>query len=195
MTDRKTLVALILPYAVWMGLMWALPQSVANYAVRTALTAAALGLSAVLLRGRWKLPGPGALLVGAAAGLAVCAVWVAPEQCAWYRRWLVFGDGGTVDAADASLTLLTVRLLGSALVISVAEELFFRKWLMDFGGFWWSVALFAVEHDRWFVGALAGIAYGLLARRKGLGSAIVAHALTNLLLGLYVIRTGSWQLW
>jgi hypothetical protein len=77
----------------------------------------------------------------------------------------------------------------------VAEELFFRRWLMRFAGFWWMVVLFAIEHDRWLAAAAAGILYGWLALRKGLVSAIVAHITTNLLLGLYVIDTHNWQFW
>jgi membrane protease YdiL (CAAX protease family) len=36
----------------------------------------------------------------------------------------------------------------------------------------------------------------LLWQRTGnLWACVVAHAATNLLLGLYIIRTGSWHLW
>jgi membrane protease YdiL (CAAX protease family) len=80
-------------------------------------------------------------------------------------------------------------------VIAAAEELFFRRWLMDFAGFWWMVALFAIEHDRWAVGAVAGAVYGFLALKKGLTSAIIAHVVTNLVLGLWVIWRGAWQFW
>ena len=129
--------------------------------------------------------------------IAVFAIWILPEQFdwAWYRKWCIIGEGGTQAVAEASALMIAVRLMGSAFVISVAEELFFRKWLIGFAGFWWMVALFAIEHDRWLVGAVAGIAYGFLYLRKGLGAAIVAHATTNLLLGLWVIRSGQWQFW
>ena len=93
------------------------------------------------------------------------------------------------------MVLKLVRLVGSAFVISVAEELFFRRFLMRFAGFWWMVLLFAVEHDRWLAGAFAGLLYGWLALRKGLLSAIVAHVVTNLALGIYVLETKNWQFW
>ena len=101
----------------------------------------------------------------------------------------------TNAVGESEMVYKLVRLFGSAFVISVAEELFFRRWLMRFAGFWWMVALFAVEHDRWLVGAIAGVLYGWLALRKGLVSAIVAHVTTNLALGLYVLETGKWQFW
>ena len=97
--------------------------------------------------------------------------------------------------AASGAGLIALRLVGSAFVISVAEELFFRRWLIGFAGFGWMVALFAIEHDRWLVGAVAGAVYGWLFLRRGLGAAIVAHATTNLVLGLWVLRTSQWQFW
>ena len=187
---------LVAPFVAWMALMAALPPTATAYAVRTAVTAALL---AVVL---WRLPFSFAvcgrdLACGVAAGLAVFVVWVAPEQFdwPWYRRLCILGEGGTEAVAEAAAWAVAVRLLGSAFVISVAEELFFRRWLLGFAGFGWMVALFAVEHDRWLVGAVAGAVYGVLAIRRGLASAIVAHATTNLVLGLWVLWSGQWQFW
>lgn len=191
---------LIAPYAAWMVLMSVLPQTAWAYAARGAATSALLLAAWLADRGalslgerKWRpVASPAA---GIAVGLAVFAVWIAPEA------WLGFGT--PLAAADSPYspqvcgwTLTAVKLAASAFVIPIAEELFFRKWLVGFAGFWWMVALFAVEHgERWHVGALAGIAYGLLAERLGLWSAIVAHMATNLVLGLYVVLCGRWQFW
>ena len=139
----------------------------------------------------------GPLLPGLLVGLAVFAIWILPEQfdIPLYRRFCIIGEGGTQAVAEASAVMIAIRLAGSAFVISVAEELFFRKWLISFAGFWWMVALFAIEHDRWLVGAIAGVVYGFLYLRRGLGAAIIAHATTNLVLGLWVLKTGQWQFW
>ncbi|MBQ2628881.1 MAG: CAAX prenyl protease-related protein [Kiritimatiellae bacterium] len=188
---------LIAPYAAWMALMMALPATAECYAVRTCVTVALLvptlrarlsgGCRGLARRLAWGVP----------VGLAVFAVWILPEQFDWplYRRFCIVGEGGVQGMAGAGVALLAVRLFGSAFVISAAEELFFRKWLVGFAGFWWMVALFAVEHDRWLVGAVAGAVYGWMFLRRGLGAAIVAHATTNLALGLWVLRTGQWQFW
>ena len=188
---------LIAPYAAWMALMAALPATAECYAVRTCVTAALLvpTLRARLSGGCRGLARR--LAWGAPVGLAVFVVWILPEQFDWplYRRFCIVGEGGTAAVAESNHALIAMRLAGSAFVIAVAEELFFRKWLVDFAGFWWMVALFAVEHDRWLVGAVAGIAYGLLARRRGLGAAVVAHVVTNLVLGLWVLHSGQWQFW
>ena len=190
---------LVAPYVAWMVLMAALPATALCYAVRGAATAALLAVSLVksgALKADGRVHGAAAVWgAGFAAGVAVFAVWVAPEE--------LLGAGGAVDAASSPYSpatcgwsLTVAKLVASAFVIPAAEELFFRKWLVDFAGFWWMVALFAVEHgDRWHVGAVAGIVYGVIARRFGLKSAIIAHSLTNLMLGLHVIFLDRWTYW
>lgn len=59
-----------------------------------------------------------------------------------------------------------------------------------------SVALFGAEHNQWFAGIIAGLLYTLLLyRTKSLFSCIVAHVVTNSLLGVYVLATQKWQYW
>ena len=196
---KKSFVS-ILPYAVWMAMMLLLPSTSECYAARTFVTLVVLLPCLVYLehhhgvihRNSMFLP---ELAWGVLVGLLVLAIWVWPEQFGWYRRWCIYGDGGTAAVDESEMIFKIVRLLGSAFIISVAEELFFRRWLMRFAGFWWMVALFAVEHDRWLVGAIAGVLYGWLAVRKGLLSAIIAHVTTNRALGLYGLETGKWQFW
>ncbi len=65
----------------------------------------------------------------------------------------------------------------------------------DASAFLWTVGLFALEHNRWLAGALAGALYGWVALRKGLWAAILAHVVTNLVLALYVIESGEWAFW
>lgn len=190
---------LVAPYAAWMILMSVLPGTAACYALRGVATAALLVFSLAksgALKDESCAAGHASVWgAGIVAGLAVFAVWIAPEE--------LLGVGGTADAAPSPYSpavcgwsLTVAKLAASAFVIPAAEELFFRKWLLDFAGFWWMVALFAVEHgERWHVGAITGIVYGLLARRFGLKSAIVAHSVTNLVLGLYVVFFDRWTYW
>ena len=192
---------LIAPYAAWMVLMQLLPATAAGYAVRTAVTAAVLAVSAFALRGEFRRFCPvRSFGWGVAVGLGVFAMWVWPERFELYRRWCILGDasvaaGSPYDPAVCGWPLTLVRLAGSAFVIAAAEELFFRKWLIGFAGFWAMVALFAIEHDRWLVGALCGAIYGWLYLRKGLAAAIAAHVTTNLTLGAWVIARGAWAYW
>lgn len=198
---------LIVPYLVWMALMLLLPATAEAYAVRSGISAACLCGAYWLFRhggGAVRMDGKAAC-VGVVAGVLVWIVWVAPENFAWYRRWMIVGEiesaaPSPYDPAVCGWTLTLVRLAGSAFVIAAAEELFFRRWLYRWLGadrtaFLWMVALFAVEHNRPVVAALAGAAYGAVALRCGLASAILAHMTTNLILGIQVIATENWAFW
>ena len=97
-------------------------------------------------------------------------------------------------------------------VVAVMEEVFWRgfllRWIIkqdflnvSFGTFTWvsfavTSILFAVEHNRWFAGLLAGVIYNLwFYRTRSIYACIVAHGVTNLALGLYVLYTGDWSFW
>ncbi|MFH0953859.1 MAG: CAAX prenyl protease-related protein [Verrucomicrobiota bacterium] len=151
------------------------------------------------------------------------SAWAArwPAWKAFYAKWIMFSRAAgeplkaTPYAPDVcGWPLAIVRLAGSALVIAPIEEFFWRgfvyRWLQERKPFWQidlgrmnaglflAVALaFGVEHgSRWLVGFAAGIAYGWLAvRTRDLWAACAAHAVTNFLLGLYVLATGSYGFW
>jgi CAAX prenyl protease-like protein len=56
--------------------------------------------------------------------------------------------------------------------------------------------LFGLEHHRIIVGIIAGLLYGLLLIwQKKLKGVIIAHSVTNLGLGIYILITGSWMFW
>lgn len=150
-------------------------------------------------------------LLAAAAGVAVFAVWINLDA-----PWAMLGEAPGFDPtrADGSLdrALIAVRIFGAVAVVPVMEELFWRSFILrwlDRGDFMTlapaaaslrallvSSLLFGLEHHLWLAGVLAGLAYGELYRRSGsLWPPIAAHALTNLLLGFWVVHTGSWRFW
>jgi CAAX prenyl protease-like protein len=109
-------------------------------------------------------------------------------------------------------TLIFIRILGAILVVPVMEELFWRSFLLrylishdfqqvgigryTFSSFLIGSLLFGLEHDLFLAGVMAGAAYNLLLyRTKSLTQCILAHCVTNLLLGIYVIQTARWDLW
>ncbi len=180
-----------------------LPQTAFAYAVRGAATAGFLVFSFCAWRPHVRL-NLRTILLGLAGGLLVFVFWIAPEPFVWPQGTRLETSPFAPEICGWPLTIL--KLAASAFVISVAEELFFRKWLLNFAGFGWMLVLFGVEHMRFdlgfsrglvFVleGVLAGLVYGLLAKRAGLLAAILAHAVTNLLLGLYVIFFSKWFYW
>jgi CAAX prenyl protease-like protein len=108
--------------------------------------------------------------------------------------------------------MAALRLAGLALVVPVMEELFWRSFILrwienhDFlsvsprsvgaRAFLIVTVLFALEHDHWFAGAVAGMAYNWLYMRSGnLWVAIASHAVTNACLGVWVLYTEQWQFW
>ncbi len=120
--------------------------------------------------------------------------------------------GSVYSPAVCGWPLTLVRLAGSAFVIAVAEEFFWRgflcRWIqnidfldVDIGkfapfAFFVTVALFGAEHTEWLMGALTGVLYGLFfLRTRDIWAAAVAHVTTNLLLGVYVLVFGAYQFW
>lgn len=105
-----------------------------------------------------------------------------------------------------------IHMFGTSVVIAVIEEFFFRgflyRWMtgspffkIDAGKLHWPMLLlisvfFGVEHFEWMAGIVCGIAFGLLyIKTRDIWAAIVAHATTNFLLGLYVVKYNAYQFW
>jgi hypothetical protein len=151
-------------------------------------------------------------LMALVAGFAVFILWINLAH-----PWMLLsemGSGFDPRNADGSMNwvLAGMRLAGSALVVPVIEELFWRSFIMrwldrqDFlsldpaktsqRALLISSALFALEHTQWFAGFIAGYAYGWLYKKTGnLWLPIIAHAITNGVLGVWVMNTGNWQFW
>ncbi len=134
--------------------------------------------------------------------------WIAlvPENGGATSDALLAATGGDPMAILGA----TVRLLGYVVVAPLAEELAFRGYLTrqlvstDFrtvpvGTFTWvsflgSSFLFGLMHDQLVGATVAGAIFALaLYWRKSIADAIIAHAVTNLLVVLYVVATGRWS--
>ena len=216
--------ARILPFALYIGFLAATPL-IADalpgidrrwlYAVQIVAVLLALGYFArhyVELRHAEPLSAT-QWLAGVATGVAVFLLWIQLDL-----PWAMLGDGTgpgfdprTADGA-IDWPLAAVRLFGAAAVVPVMEELFWRSFVMrwvDRADFLHlapaaiglralaiSSIVFGIEHDLWLAGIVAGLAYGWLYMRSGsLWLPILAHAVTNLLLGIWVLATGNWQFW
>jgi CAAX prenyl protease-like protein len=105
-------------------------------------------------------------------------------------------------------------IAGAVLLVPVMEELFWRDFLWrqilapanfklaEVGEKSWVALLvvsgaFATVHGNWWPTAIVwGLMVGvLLILTRSLGACIVAHAITNLLLGSYVLVTRDWGFW
>lgn len=225
-TDRRAFLSHILPFILWLLAMETLPKDAGGYAIRSALgLGLLLWFRPWRYYARFEFNHlPLALFTGIAVfviwilpELPFFQRW--PAAANLYSQWGIFNwppaapTSTSPYAPDlAGWPLAIIRLLGSAFIIAAIEEFFWRgflyRWLIerDFlgvdlsrwqsGPFWITVCMFGIEHNRWLVGMLAGIAYGLLTlRTKNLWPAIIAHMVTNLLLGIYVLSTGDYRFW
>ena len=122
------------------------------------------------------------------------------------------GAPGVADDPGA-LAWLACRVIGSVILVPIAEELAFRGFIArrimasDFEAVsgrslsWLSMiassVVFGALHGRWVAGTLAGLIFALTYRHRGAGSAdaIVSHATANGLIAALVLVKGMWSLW
>ena len=145
-------------------------------------------------------------------GVVVFVMWILPEGMYPYLGSSESFDPFAHFTGPWLFGWIAVRLLGASLLVLVIEEYFWRgfllRWIInpDFqkvaiGTFSWpsfllTTLLFASEHNRRLVGLIAGAAYNLLLyRTRSLYACIIAHGVTNLALGIYVLTTGAWSFW
>jgi CAAX prenyl protease-like protein len=148
-------------------------------------------------------------------GIAIFAAWVGldgvyPKPGKGAAEWNPHATFGL--NAPLAWTFIVVRVLGSSIVVPPLEEVFYRSFLYryvakpDFqsfplGQFGWTpflatAAIFGFAHHEWLAGILCGFAYqGLVCWKKRLGDAMTAHAITNFLLGVWVVWRGAWHFW
>lgn len=215
-------VPFVLPFAVFMGLLavapsLGLPPTVEGL-IRVALPAVVLwAVSRPVIDLRPTRP-----WATVAIGAAVFVLWVGPDYLfPGYRESVLF-QNALVGRAESSMpveartdvVVLILRFLRAAAVVPVLEELFWRGWLPrwidrsdDFlarplgaytaFSFGVTALLFGLEHGAfWDVGIAAGLIYNWwMLRTRSLGDVIWCHAVTNALLGGYVVAMGEWKFW
>ncbi len=118
------------------------------------------------------------------------------------------------DGSPVGLTaFLAVRFAGLVVVVPIIEEFFVRGFLMRFimAADWWTIPLGTVT----LAAAVTATAYGVLAhpaewiaallwfslitllyaRTRNLWACVIAHAVTNGMLGAYILIWRDWALW
>ena len=156
-----------------------------------------------------------------AVGIAVFFLWIAPDVLFPHYRSSILFSNQILGQVHSSLPpealhspwVLAWRTARAVLVVPIAEELFWRGWLLRWlinsnfqkvplgayspFAFWIVAALFASEHGPyWDVGLVTGVIYNWwMIRTKSVASCILMHAVTNGLLSAYVIVYNQWQYW
>ncbi|MDD5138849.1 MAG: CAAX prenyl protease-related protein [Verrucomicrobiales bacterium] len=108
--------------------------------------------------------------------------------------------------------MIGTRILGSTFIVPPLEEVFYRSFLYRYIAnqnflstplnkflplpFFATALVFGLAHNEWLAGILCGAAFQWLVIRKNrLGDAMTAHAITNFLLGAWVVWRGAWHFW
>lgn len=159
---------------------------------------------------RWKFS-----LEAVGVGVGVIVMWIGidslyPKILGQSTPWnphRQFGEGSAL-----AWLFIVVRVLGSTLVVPCMEEMFYRSFVYRYViqpnfeavslqkfhkiSFLVTSILFGLVHYEWLAGILCGFAYQYLVLKHGrLGEAMTAHAVSNLLLGFWVIFKGAWNFW
>lgn len=214
--------ARILPFALFMlllALRGALPEQ-PNFDARWIYGISVLLVGATLAwfwrdygeLARQNRPEARELALAVGVGLAVFVLWIQLDA-PWMQLAPPTASFVPLDASGALIwPLVILRWVGAALLVPVMEELFWRSFLMRWiahpqfervdprqaglRAIVLSTFVFMLAHTLWLAAIVAGLAYAWLYVRSGkLWTAVIAHAVTNGALGLWVIKTGRWEFW
>lgn len=150
-----------------------------------------------------------------AIALFVFVLWIAPQQFFHFpARVAGFNPDALASNPPAYWTTLVLRFVRLVIVVPLVEEIFWRGFLLryliserfeavPFGTFrWLSFAVvtlaFGLSHSMadWPAALITGALYNLVAyRTQSLSACVLAHALTNLALGLWIVATRQWGFW
>jgi CAAX prenyl protease-like protein len=212
LVDRYPWLPFVAPFALFVGITGLQPLVAGGvawlYPLKTVLT----GTVIVALAHWLDAPGKPFLFTALCVGTAVLVVWVLSDGLYPLLDPRPAFDPYRELTRSQAYAWIAFRLVGAAVVVPIVEEFFWRgfliRWLVHpefrsvrMGTFtWYSFAatsvLFAVEHDRWLAGLIAGVAFNLLYyRTRSLKACILAHGVTNLGLGIYVLAANQWRFW
>ena len=222
---RSPLAAYTVPFFVFMGVLmltsalratgsevfWLRHPEYWVYPLQTVLCAGAL----VFYWRQYDFAKRGGLLVATLAGAVVLGIWIAPQAVLGFPA-REDGFDPTVFGEGTALYWMTVvaRFARLVVIVPLVEEIFWRGFLMRFlvredfdkariGEFQWKAFLlvavfFMLVHSMadWPAAFLCGLAYNFVAVKTGsLSACVLAHALTNLGLGIYIMATRQWGFW
>ncbi|MDD9971120.1 MAG: exosortase E/protease, VPEID-CTERM system [Myxococcales bacterium] len=178
------------------------------YPLRVFAAAGALWLLRNHYRSLVRAPSPSAIAIG----VLVFALWLLMHPAGGLEATAAMQNEMAALPLAGRVPWLAMRVLGSALVVPIVEELAFRGFLqrrvlgdpferVPQGRFGMSSLIvsavtFGVLHPNWLPGTLAGVLFSIATYRRGqLVDAIAAHATANALLCAWVLTFQRWDLW
>jgi CAAX protease family protein len=159
-----------------------------------------------------RLPGTSFAI---AIAVFVFVLWISPQVFFGFPPRLEGFDPGIFGSQPGLYwSMVAFRFLRLVVVVPLIEEIFWRGFLLrylmaedfehvPFGSFSWLsfgavTLLFMLSHSMadWGAALATGALYNWVAyRTKSLSACVLAHAVTNLLLGLWIMQTRQWGFW
>jgi uncharacterized protein len=163
--------------------------------------------------------------VGGMLWIAICNLrleehlvnWLGPES--GVITWLGLGERAAYNPLDQlsetpawAYAFLAIRFIGLVLIVPVIEEFFLRGFLMRYimNPMWWEVPFGEANRAAILIGTLFPVLYHpeklaalvwfslvtwLMLRTRNIWDCVAAHAITNAMLGIYVVIAHDWRLW
>lgn len=223
LTLSRGAMARIAPFVLFMVLLFArgnVPPAMLPFDLRWIYGMAVLAVGGLMLwfwreygeLDRQNLPSLRETALAVVVGVVVFVLWINLDA-----QPLRIGEAtATFTPLDANgqiiWPLAIVRWIGASLLVPVMEELFWRSFLMRWidrpqfetvvpqqvtmKAIGLSTFVFMLAHTLWLAAIIAGLAYAWLFVRTGkLWMPVIAHAVTNGVLGVWVLMTGNWAFW
>jgi CAAX protease family protein len=224
MPNRRKLVAYVSPMVLFgalLGLNSLLKKigsapwlNSAEYWIYPAQTILCGGLL-LWFRREYNFHRPRQPLFSVATAIFVFLLWISPQAFFGFESRTAGFNPDTFSASSAQYwTAVVLRFGRLVAVVPFMEEIFWRGFLLrflveedferiPFGSFSWfpfvAVTLaFGFSHSKadWLAAFITGALYnGVAYRTKSLSSCVLTHAVTNLLLGLWIMKTKQWGFW
>ncbi len=212
--------AYVLPMAIFMVITalvepYFLKQFVAIYCAKVILVTASLLATSrvwkpdIKIEGKWIVP-------GAVVGLVIIWLWFALDpytpHLAILGKRTEYNPFQEIGSPAVRTVFLAFRFFGLVVTVPFMEEIFWRSFLIRYitkenfqqvpmgtfsvGAFAFVGIGFALAHPEWLAALIcAALLAGLLQWSKSLWACIVAHAVANLALAIFVLHTGQWKFW
>ncbi len=219
-TDSWDDIAYVLPMGIFLALTYVggtWPSLyAASYVAKTLLAAAAL----IIFRHRYTKIRWNFWWLGIILGVVGVIQWVGMEHLLnhflprlWEPKVEPYNPFQQIASPGARWGFIGLRWADAALVVPFMEELFWRDYLWrsisapsnfklaEVGEPDWTALLlvtlvFCSVHVQWLTAIVWGLMIGLLLIfTRSLGACIIMHAVTNFLLGAWVLKSGEWKLW
>jgi uncharacterized protein len=163
----------------------------------------------------YDLQAPRGLFFTIGVAILVFVIWISPQQFFGFgARTEGFNPDTFAGQPGAYWATVALRFLRLVIIVPLVEEIFWRGFLLRYfvdekfthvpiGTFnWLSFTVvtigFTLAHSYadWIAAGITGVLYNVIAyRTKSLTSCVIAHAVTNLLLGIWIMSTRQWGFW